>query len=30
MYFTKKCGPKLIFFDEKKIRKIQTFFDIEN
>ena len=26
----KKCGPKLIFFNEKKIRKIRTFFDVEN
>ena len=30
MYFTKKCGPKLIFFNEKKVKKIQMFFDIEN
>ena len=28
--FYKKCGPKLIFFNEKKIREIWTFFDIEN
>ena len=27
--FHKKCGPKLIFFNEKN-GKIQTFFDIEN
>ena len=29
MCFTKNSGPKLIFFNEKKIRKIQTFFDFE-
>ena len=28
--FYKKCGPKLIFFNEIFFRKIQTFFDIEN
>ena len=27
--FYKKFGPKLIFFNEKKNRKIQTFFDVE-
>ena len=27
--FYKKCGPKLIFFFEKKIRKIWMIFDIE-
>ena len=27
--YYKKCGPKLIFFNEKKIRKIRMFFDIE-
>ena len=26
----KKCAPKFIFFNEKKIRKIQMIFDIEN
>ena len=26
----KKCDPKLIFFNEKKLRKIRTIFDIEN
>ena len=26
----KKCAPKLIFFDDKKMRKIRTIFDIEN
>ena len=26
----KKCAPKLIFFYEKKLRKIQIFFDAEN
>ena len=26
----KKCAPKLIFFNEKKLRKIQIIFDIEN
>ena len=25
----KKCSPKLIFFNEKKIRKIRIIFDIE-
>ena len=29
MYFTKKSGPKLIFFNEISFRKIWTFFDIE-
>ena len=29
MYFTKKCDPKLIFFNKKK-RKIQIIFDTEN
>jgi hypothetical protein len=28
--FYKKRGPKLIFFNEKKIRKFRTFYDIEN
>ena len=28
--FYNKCGPRFIFFNEKKIRKIRTFFDIEN
>ena len=26
----KKCAPNLIFFNEKKMRKIQIIFDIEN
>ena len=26
----KKCAPKFIFFNEKKFRKIQMIFDIEN
>ena len=26
----KKCAPKLVFFNEKKIRKIPMIFDIEN
>ena len=26
----KKCAPTLIFFNEKKIRKIPMIFDIEN
>ena len=26
----KKCAPKLIFFNEKKIRKIRIIFDVEN
>ena len=26
----KKCAPKLILFNEKKIGKIQTIFDLEN
>ena len=26
----KKFAPKLIFFDEKKMRKIRTIFGIEN
>ena len=26
----KKCGPKLLFFNEKIFREIWTFFDIEN
>ena len=26
----KKCAPKLVFFNEKKLRKIQMIFDIEN
>ena len=26
----KKCAPKLIFFNEKKLRKIRIIFDIEN
>ena len=28
--FYKKDAPKLIFFNEKKIRKIRMIFDIEN
>ena len=27
---TKKCAHKLIFFNEKKLRKIAMIFDIEN
>ena len=26
----KKCAPKLIFFNEKKLGKIQIIFDVEN
>ena len=26
----KKCAPKMIFFDGKKVRKIRLMFDIEN
>jgi hypothetical protein len=26
----KKCAPKLVFFNEKKMRKIWMIFDIEN
>ena len=26
----KKCAPKLVFFNEKKLRKIPIIFDIEN
>ena len=26
----KKCAPKLILFNEKKLRKIRIIFDIEN
>ena len=26
----KKCAPKLIFFNEKKLTKIWMIFDIEN
>ena len=26
----KKCAPKLVFFNEKKTRKIWMIFDIEN
>ena len=29
-YFYKKCAHKQLFFNEKKIRKIRTIFDIEN
>ena len=29
-HFYKKCAPKQLFFNEKKFRKIQTIFDIEN
>ena len=28
--FTKKCAPKLVFFNEKKMRKIRMIFDTEN
>ena len=28
--FIKKCAPKLVFFNEKKMRKIQVIFDMEN
>ena len=30
MSITKKCAPKLVFFNEKKMRKIPMIFDIEN
>jgi hypothetical protein len=26
----KKCAPKLVFFNEKKLKKIQMIFDIES
>jgi hypothetical protein len=26
----KKCAPKFVFFNEKKIRKIPMIFDVEN
>ena len=26
----KKCAPRFIFFNEKKLRKIQMTFDVEN
>ena len=26
----KRCAPKLVFFNEKKSRKIRMIFDIEN
>ena len=26
----KECAPKLVFFNEKKMRKIRKIFDIEN
>ena len=26
----KKCAPRLIFFNEKKIEKFQMIFDVEN
>ena len=26
----KKCAPKLVFFNEKKMRKVPMIFDIEN
>ena len=29
-HFSKKRAPKFIMFNEKKIRKIQIIFDIEN
>ena len=29
-YFYKKCAPKQVFFNEKKIRKVLMIFDIEN
>ena len=29
-HFNKKCAPKILFLNEKKIRKIQIIFDIEN
>ena len=28
--FNKKCGPELVFFNEKKWRKIRMIFDLEN
>ena len=30
MSVTKKCASKFVFFIEKKIRKIQMIFDLEN
>ena len=29
-HFNKKCAPKILFLNEKKIRKIRMIFDIEN
>ena len=29
-HFSKKCAPKILFLNEKKIRKIQIIFDIKN
>jgi hypothetical protein len=26
----KKCAPKMVFFNKKKLRKIQMIFDIKN
>ena len=28
--FNKKCAPKFLFFNEKKIRKIRMIFDLES
>ena len=30
MNVLKKCAPKLVFFNEKKLRKIPMIFDIKN
>ena len=29
-HFNKKCAPKILFLNEKKIRKIQMIFDMVN
>jgi hypothetical protein len=29
-HFSKKCAPRILFLNEKKIRKIRMIFDIEN
>ena len=29
-HFSKKCAPKFLFFNEKKIRKIRMIFNVEN
>ena len=29
-HFNKKCAPKILFLDQKKVKKIRMIFDIEN